>query len=566
MLTAVILPTIMCVNRSVLFGLLGLISSFSFGQGLEFSTTSLDFGSLQKGQSDSLQLTCYNRGESPIQVLDVNLYSQSLNKDFKLIADTAFTLAADDSAAIWVKFKPVHNINYNTELVVLCEYYGAYSIDVKGIGTYPGTYYSSTQNLSEQALKDALKTKLNTGAIALGYNTGRDWLYMTIDNQQFNGEGASQNRIETAYTGRVVEGYVNRSAAQTNGNVNTEHTWPQSLGASSDPANSDLFHLYVVDASANSVRSNNPFGHVLSATWQNGGSLYGGGIFEPRDAQKGKTARSMLYFATRYGNSSNFLSVQVPNANGQFVTQEQVLRQWAAQFPVNTIDSIRNEKIFGLQKNRNPYIDHPEFLERITTLSTNSVAATVRSISVNLPEQNGSIAKLSFGGTVGDTVSYNLVITSAGNAAQNLTLSTSNGANLGWAQSAVSVNPGESVTIELKISRSQQVHEEDTIVISGFGITSLRIPVQVDFFSTGLNSLVKEVTLYPNPGQGVFQIALENAYPAEMEIFDSRGVKVKSAVLNTPLNEIRLSELYAGVYFVRIWNEHGNVLIPYVLK
>lgn len=556
----------MCVNRSILFGLLALVWNLSAAQGLEFNTQTLDFGTLQKGQSDSLKLSCYNRGDNPIQVLDVNLYSHSLNKDFSLNADTAFTLGAGDSASIWVRFKPVHNITYNSELVVVSAYYGAYRIDVKGTGTYPGTYYSSTQNLSEQALKDALKTKLNQGTVTLGYNTGRDWLYMQVDNQQFNGEGATQNRIETAYTGRIVEGYANRSAAQTNGNVNTEHTWPQSLGASSDPAQSDLFHLFVVDASANSVRSNNPFGHVMSATWQNGGSLYGNGIFEPRDAQKGKTARAMLYFATRYGNSSNFLSVQVPNASGQLNSQEQVMRQWAAQFPVNRIDSLRNEKIFTLQKNRNPYIDHPEFLERITSLSSNSFAPIIRGISSNLPELNGKIQKLSFSSTAGDTVVYKLVLSSTGNTVQNLTLGAVNGSNTTWSQSAINLTAGESVSVDLKFILNQKGRIEDTILVSGFGITTLRIPVQVDFFSTGLNSIAQQVKLYPNPGHGVFQVALDGVYPANLEMWDVRGMKVKSAVLNAPLNEIRMSELKAGLYFVRIWNERGEALIPYVIN
>ena len=150
--------------------------------------------------------------------------------------------------------------------------------------------------------------------------------------------------------------------------------------------------------------------------------------------------------------------------------------------------------------------------------------------------------------------------------AQNLSISTAKGANMGWAQSAISVNPGESVNVELKITRSQKVNEVDTILISGFGITTLRIPVQIDFFSTGLNSIAQQVKLYPNPGHGVFQIALDAAYPANLEIWDVRGMKVKSAVLNAPLNEIRMSELKAGLYFVRIWNERGEALIPYVIN
>jgi hypothetical protein len=202
---------------------------------------------------------------------------------------------------------------------------------------------------------------------------------MVIDNQRVNGQGATQNTLECVYTGRLAVGYVDRTDAQNNYNFNTEHTWPQSNFGEQEPMKSDLYHLFPTDNPANAVRSNFPFGKVVSnITWQLGGSKLGLNslgqtVFEPRDLHKGDVSRSMFYFITRYPvNYGNFFTL----------TQENIFREWNKLDVVGAVEMARNNAIASLQLKRNPFIDHTEFADRIYSFSTNNVRPVLAELSV----------------------------------------------------------------------------------------------------------------------------------------------------------------------------------------
>ena len=67
--------------------------------------------------------------------------------------------------------------------------------DLIGQGRYSKSYYSATENKEEELLKDAIQTLTGNGYVSLGYNTARDKMFMIIDNQAVNGQGASQNTL-----------------------------------------------------------------------------------------------------------------------------------------------------------------------------------------------------------------------------------------------------------------------------------------------------------------------------------------------------------------------------------
>ena len=224
-------------------------------------------------------------------------------------------------------------------------------------------------------------------------------MFMIIDNQAVNGQGASQNTLESIYTGQLAVGYVDRTDCQSQFNFNTEHTWPQSLFSSNEPMVSDLHHLFPTDDNSNGERGNNPFGVVNNPNWSIGGSKSNNVTFEPRDVQKGATARAMIYFVLRYQNYSSF-----------FTSQESILRTWHTTFTPTQIEQQRNDDIQAVQRNRNPFVDYPQFLERISSISANSVAPFVRTI--DLPEDTilyGSIP-------VGSPTVFHYVIVNNGNA------------------------------------------------------------------------------------------------------------------------------------------------------
>lgn len=144
--------------------------------------------------------------------------------------------------------------------------------------------------------------------------------------------------------------------------MNAEHTWPQSLFSKNydrDMQKSDLHGLYPVFSRVNSSRSNNAFGWVREVTSQicpaskKGVSIHSDRIvFEPPHSHKGNVARALFYFSVRY---------EMPIDP----EQERDLREWHALDPVDPREQERNQIIFEQQKTRNPFIDHPDWVQNI---------------------------------------------------------------------------------------------------------------------------------------------------------------------------------------------------------
>lgn len=149
--------------------------------------------------------------------------------------------------------------------------------------------------------------------------------------------------------------------------MNTEHTWPQSRfneSLNEEVQKTDLHHLYPTFSKINAERGNYPFANVGVSTNKKplfcdkgklGNSIgYGkkGIYFEPPVEHKGNVARAMFYFSVRYG-----LSIDA--------TEEIFLKFWHMLDPVDELEKSRHEIIFGIQKNRNPFIDMPELVLQI---------------------------------------------------------------------------------------------------------------------------------------------------------------------------------------------------------
>lgn len=144
--------------------------------------------------------------------------------------------------------------------------------------------------------------------------------------------------------------------------INTEHTWPQSRFTGRflrEMQKSDIHHLYPTDSQMNGKRGSLRFGRIVEEVEklkcpQNrvGRQAEGDFVFEVPDSQKGNTARSIFYFATRYQ-----MKVSPP--------EEETLRQWNKIDPVDEEEIARNNAIEKAQGNRNPYIDIPDLLNHI---------------------------------------------------------------------------------------------------------------------------------------------------------------------------------------------------------
>ncbi len=165
---------------------------------------------------------------------------------------------------------------------------------------------------------------------------------------------------------------------------NREHSFPKSWFSDATPMYTELFHLYPTDKYVNNQRGNDAFGETStpSLTFGNGSKVgsssipgYSGTVFEPTDEYKGDFARTYFYMVTAYddkvagwnaaagANASPHLNgTQYPAFTDWTIS---LLLKWNNQDPVSPKEINRNEAVYGIQHNRNPFIDHPILAEYI---------------------------------------------------------------------------------------------------------------------------------------------------------------------------------------------------------
>jgi hypothetical protein len=545
-------------KSNIIWALLMCVANTVMAQSLTVQSAQINFGSVNELNPDSELVVLTNNNSYDVHVTGYHFYTTYGLSAFSTSAGN-FTVPSGGNYSIWVKFSPRHNILHNSELVIECDGPKGFArVDLVGQGHYSNSYYNASENLSEEALKTQLKTITGVGYRSLGYSppqTGnqpcaRDTMFMIIDNKKVNGQGATQNTIECVYTGREAVGYVDRTQCQDltdpNMSFNTEHTWPQSLFSQLEPMRSDMFHLFPTDETANGKRSNYPFGVVTNPTWSNGGSKFdqNSGIFEPRDDHKGETARAMFYFVMRYQNYSNFLN-----------TQESILRQWHYQFLPTTIEQKRCNDIQIYQKNRNPFIDYPQFVDRINSFSTTSVAPVVNTFDLPTDSIQYGLIDASLNNV------YKFWIVNNGNAVVNISnlslnpssvLSFANGTNAN-----ASIQPGEALNIDVNLANAPLGNFNGTLNFTASG-TSLNVnkvvPINAYLSLTGLNEVSNEQALrvYPNPTNG--QIHWSEIFSGTISITDIEGRIVYSSPLSSATQFDIPESISAGFYTLQLSN------------
>ena len=262
-------------------------------------------------------------------------------------------------------------------------------------GQAPEGYYANTEGLSGFQLKSALKVIIDNKDDDSGFPHHTDQGYGALyDAYAAENSGDTDTYYEN--DGTVLDMYSERKTEsdaynyehyQNNcGNYsnegdcyNREHLVPQSTFNSASLMRNDYFHVIPSDGAVNGARGSFPFGEVDSPEYvsSNGSKRgnntfpgYSGTVFEPIDEFKGDIARSVLYFAIRYEDefSSSWKSNEVLADNPQdfFVDWYiQLLLSWHVEDPVSQREINRNNNGFQFQGNRNPLIDHPEFVLKI---------------------------------------------------------------------------------------------------------------------------------------------------------------------------------------------------------
>ncbi|MGW8062754.1 endonuclease I family protein [Streptomyces ziwulingensis] len=227
---------------------------------------------------------------------------------------------------------------------------------------YDSTYYKNAVGKTGTALKSSLHTIISNQT-KLSYSAVWDALKNTDQDP------ADSGKVILLYSG------ASRSKSLNGGNTgdwNREHVWAKShgdFGTSTGPG-TDLHHLRPEDVRVNGVRGNKDFDNGGSGFTDSGGSLTDSDSFEPRDAVKGDVARMIFYMAVRYEGGDGWADLEVNssvgNGSNPYIGRLAVLKEWNDEDPPDAFEERRNQVIHdSYQHNRNPFVDHPEWVEAI---------------------------------------------------------------------------------------------------------------------------------------------------------------------------------------------------------
>lgn len=228
-------------------------------------------------------------------------------------------------------------------------------------------------------------------------------------------ESADQNPDDA---NSIISIYKNESFVKEGGGndfYNREHTWPKSYGFPDDGSSNypytDAHHLFLADSDYNSDRSNKPYdncdsgctedptdvnngrGGAGNSNWTSGS--FTDGKWETWDSRKGDVARALMYMAVRYEGSThgvtgvaepdliltddrNLIENSRTNSNESiaYMGIKSVLIEWHKSDPVDDFERRHMEAVFSHQGNRNPFIDHPEYMTCVFESICNGVQDT----------------------------------------------------------------------------------------------------------------------------------------------------------------------------------------------
>lgn len=246
----------------------------------------------------------------------------------------------------------------------------------------PPGYYDEAAGLTGDELKRALKEIVSRGHTPLGYSS--TWAPVAT---VWEDETTTANLI-LFYTGQSrpkadqCGGSCNDGSAFS-GLWSREHVFPQTEFGSNEPARSDLHALFPADHDVNNNRGNKKLDNVtgtppalLTGTGCNSNST----AFEVRDDQKGDAARALFYMALRYEGDTQVLNLELVDQTSNSVSTDGLIGQlstllaWHSADPPDAFEQLRNDRIFALQGNRNPFVDNPAWATQFVFGGSSSIS------------------------------------------------------------------------------------------------------------------------------------------------------------------------------------------------
>lgn len=368
------------------------------------------------------------------------------------------------------------------------------------LGAQPAGYYDTTEGKAGEELQQALHEVIDNHTV-LSYSA----LWTAFQSTDKKADGTVWDMYSDVPGGSPP--YVYTFGSDQCGNYsgegscyNREHSFPKSWFNDASPMYTDLFHLYPTDGSVNGKRSNFPYGETDNPTWTslNGCKVgpssvngYSGTIFEPIDEYKGDFARTYFYMATRYYEEDAGWpgSPMVDGAQLEPWARE-MLYQWHEEDPVSQKEIDRNKAVYLLQGNRNPFIDRPEFAERMYMAEGfDAIPPDVDSITVS------SVTGLS--------IWFNEPLD-----AETATLPGNYSLSSGISVISAAMANEENSIVDLTVDQVQNGNY--TLTINGVTDTAGNALVLAIFPFTisGLTHIKENISgdliVYPNPGDGIF--------------------------------------------------------------
>lgn len=263
----------------------------------------------------------------------------------------------------------------------------------------PASYYSSVDTSSGEKLIKSLTSIISNGHKAQGYDA-LFRCYKTSDVKP------GTNEIWDMYSNCKFDVDKDHGASyKKEGDIyNREHTVPQSWFNKANPMVCDAHHIFPTDGKVNGIRSSFLHGEVKPGTatytstngcqlGSSASSLYSGKVFEVPDEYKGDFARTYFYMATRYssqvgswgGEANKVFKGSFPYLSNYSID---MYTKWDAMDPVSEKEISRNEAVYKFQGNRNPFIDHPEYVAMIWPSDYN------QNVTVDQTKVDAVIAKI----------------------------------------------------------------------------------------------------------------------------------------------------------------------------
>lgn len=259
----------------------------------------------------------------------------------------------------------------------------------------PDGYYDALKDKKGAELKTAVHNIIkNANVLDYGSGKGSTWwgFYSTDNDNGYVIDRYSNNRVKFVSRGAVASG------------MNIEHSFPKSWwGGSKNQAYKDLYNLMPSDSKANSSKSNYGMGIVTEVSYENDCIKVGDGdqgfkVWQPSTEWQGDFSRGYMYMATAYQNLTWTGEGLNSLEKGDYPTLKtwayKLYIKWCKADPVSQTEIDRNEAVYKIQGNRNPFVDFPNLMEYIWGDSIDYAfdpATTVKSVKYNGGSGGGSV-------------------------------------------------------------------------------------------------------------------------------------------------------------------------------